>query len=163
MISDRFVKRVLSPVLLLVFIILISPCLISTFVVYSTEFLHDVEDDYVIQIMDRYKNFKGIPIDIFAIIIQTMPAFIGAICYRSANTNTLNINGKIAFILLILGAILSAANIIYLSPENTKQAGALTLGEEGIRLLENGCETTLRNCITYILLFTGLQVTVEKK
>jgi hypothetical protein len=162
MISDKFVKRVLSPTLLLIFIFLISPCLISSIVIYSTDFLHDVEPGYIIQILDRYNNFKGLPSDILAIIIQTLPAFIGAICYRRSSDNRLNIYGKLAFLILLIGALFSTANIIYLSPEDKNQIGALTLGKEGIKLIEKGCESTLRNCLTYILLFTGLQVSVEK-
>lgn len=159
MIEDRFVKLVLSPLLLLIVLVLVSPALISTTVIVSTDFLRDVESEYVLFLMDGMKNFDGIAKDIIVTVVQVLPALIAAICFqKSVKTN---IFGKITVLLLVSGACLGFANLLYISPNDTQQVDALTHGKDGLINLKHGCEDVLRNCIAYILLISGLNVTIN--
>lgn len=158
MISDPFVRNVLSPILLFIFIILLAPTILTFIVVIKTDFFHSSETDFVLLIIDKFKNFKGLPHDIVSLIIQTLPALIGSICYRNNSSHNLNIVGYALFSILIIGSFFSFGLIWLLDPSDTTQAGALIAGKEGLQLLENGCETTFRTSITYLLLIIGLQI-----
>jgi hypothetical protein len=161
MISDQFVKKILSPVLLFIFVCLLAPAILTFIVVYKTDFLRGSEPEIVLSIIDIFKNFKGLPKDVISLIMQTLPALVGTLCYRNSSAQTLNFIGYVAFVILIFGVFLSFGLIFFLDPSNIDQVRALEAGKEGVQLLKSSCEATLRTSMTYLFLIIGLQIKIH--
>lgn len=160
MVTDSFVRNVLAPALLLIFFGLLSPAFLAAGVIVTTDFFTAAEPRSALWIVEQFQNFDGLPSDLTAFLLQVFPALIGAICYRKTDVLTLNWVGRIALVMLAIGALVSFAVVLFISPENKDQIDAVTGGKDALKLLKSGSEASLRVAITYILLFAGLQVNV---
>ena len=162
MITDKFVKNVLSFVLLLIFLLILVPTILTAFVVYGTGFFNDPEPDYVLTIIDIFPKFQEFPADLLSLLVQALPALIGAFCYRTSKQETLNWFGRLAFLVLLLGVLLSAVLVGFIDAEDQNQQAGITGGQLSLQYLESSCETTLRACLTYLFLIIGLQIPFGK-
>ena len=169
MINDSFIKNILSPVLFIMFLIIILPSVFSSLMIFETSslstglFSKDIPT-YLLNIeaviIRVSSNFSTLPKDIILTIVQLLPILIGALCYRDSQKGSLNILGKLSFFVLLIGIFLSLITLILLPSESNYIANIST--EKSYELIKDSNESVLRNSITYFLLFAGLTIPVNK-
>ena len=162
-ISDKAVIVLLSPILFVIFLIYMIPVILSVWLMTSTEYFQSVEPAYLAKLLGIYINFKGLPNDIIATAVHSLPALIGAICYRRSTNQKLNKIGWILFIFFLVGVIMSFISLVLLNPDVEAQWSNADFGKDGLERLHADIEASLRTVITFIALFLGLKVSIESE
>ena len=160
--SDRIISSYLMPILVIVFILYMIPAGLTISLYFYTSNFTIQEPDALLFILERYTKFEGLPNSITTTLIQSLPALIGAICYRRLSNIKINLYAQILFWALVIGCLSSILSLFLLDPNDKSQTGNVIIGEIGLERLHDDCEASLRAVITYILLFLGLQVPVRQ-
>ena len=162
MLNDRSVIYI-SPLLFLIFALYMVPAFLSVWLLKSTEYFTAAESHLLIVSLQAYTSFKGLPNDVTAGLAQTLPALIGAVCFRRSSNQRLNNIGLALFVFLVASALLNLVALFFLQPDESYQSSNVVIGKDGLEYLETECRARLRMAMTYIFLFLGLQVSVKSE
>jgi hypothetical protein len=162
MISDTFVRRVLSPFLLILLLIFLIPVGVGGWIIARTDLLFGAEPEDAILLARWLREFAGIPGDSAGLIFGAMPILIAALVYRPGANQSLNWTGRLALLLTLLGAMVSALVVAYVDPLSPVQQGALTGGGKSLEAMEQGGIVSLRLMLSYLFLLIGINLPIEK-
>ncbi len=162
MITDKFVRNVLSPFLLLLLLLFLTPVGVAVWIIARTDLLFGAETPDSILLTRWLVEFSGIPSDSAGLVVGVMPILIAALVYRPGATRILNWTGRFALLLTLFGAILSALLVAYVDPKSATQIGALTRGAESIEAMEQAGLVSLRLMLSYLFLLIGINLPIEQ-
>ena len=161
MLNDRTILIYLTPILFIVFFLYMMPVILTSWLLISTERLILDEPALLESILESYVEFEGLPNSVTNIVVQSLPALVGAICFRRLSNAKISLAAHVLFYALLLGCLASILSLFFLNPNDEIQSHNAIIGSSGLERLHNDCEASLRTATTYILLFVGSQVPIQ--
>lgn len=162
-IGDEFVRKVLSPFLLICFVGLSAPVILGLVIIIGTSYFSEPEPTVVLWATQLVTGYTKLPQDLLDMLALVFPGLVLAICLKDASDSQLSRTGRAAFVYLLIGMFTAFLVVMLLDPADPKQFGNLTDGNQVLAILENGSVTVIKLFLTYVLLVAGFNVNIKRQ
>jgi hypothetical protein len=166
MITDRFVRRIVGPVLLLLFVLISTPAIVAVSTCVATQGYTEDFPRWAVVVLEFYRTIQDVPskiggLDVVAQGIQILPALLSALFFRPTPTQPrLNGLGRVTLVYLLISIALGAVAVGLIDPP--EQELNFPGGRESIERLELACTSTFRTSLTYLLILLGVRIQVQE-
>lgn len=158
-VSDHFVRRVLGPLLIVLFIVMALPPTLIVYVLFDTGAFTGVEGPTTKTIVRFFGFSEGVPESIAGPVVRVLPALVAAICLGQDRV-TLTRIGRGIFLIVIYTIVVSFIALILVQPELGEQVQNVTGGRDTLVHFEDAAAYSLNNGLVYFGLLTGFAISV---
>jgi hypothetical protein len=161
-ISDQFIRRVLEPLLALIFVAVAVPPTLILFILWETEMFSAAESSRAIAVIDAFNWAKDSPTSIAHALAQIFPAIVASLCLGK-NRDYLSVVGRFVFLLTVYIIAVSFFARSVVDPTNPKFAENISGGRATLEKFVAVGGYCLNFGLVYFGLLTGFSMAMDGK
>ena len=158
LLEDRFVRSVIGPLLLLLIVAMVFPAIVACYVLVDTQMLTSKESATATSLIGVLIRWHGLPKEAAGQIIGSIPILLTVMCFQHERDRGLTWLGRMVFIIVVIGTLVSAIPVALLQSGNASQASNLLSAQAGLTALVDGSSNALRLMLHYLFLVLGLNM-----
>jgi hypothetical protein len=158
LLNDDFVRRVLGPTLIAMFLGLALPVILIAFVFCQTWLFTEAESTTTLRIINLFSWFHGLPSAVG--LVQALPAVATAICLAPGQTRLTGV-GRVVFVIAICILVVAFILIVLINPEAEDQSENISGGSKTLEQFLGAANYSLNTAIVYLGLLTGLSLKAQ--